>query len=125
MTGMAVAGRRLNAATVLAAMMLMTAGLVIGFALAQIVSVGNLTGTDVQNRAPVGIQTPGRFGGLSPDDRQDLTGTGQAKAGQQAARFGGVSPDDRQDLTGTGQAKAGQQAARFGGLSPDERESLA
>jgi hypothetical protein len=98
MTGMAFAGRRLNAAMVLAAMMLITAGLVIGFALAQIVSVGNLSGTDVQNRAPVGIRAPGQFGGLSPDDRQALRGTGQASSGQSSARFGGLSPDDRDDL---------------------------
>ena len=98
MTGMAFAGRRLNSAMVLAAMMLITAGLVIGFALAQIVSVGNLSGTDVQNRAPVGIRAPEQFGGLSPDDRQALRGTGQASSGQSSTRFGGLSPDDRDDI---------------------------
>ncbi len=97
MTGMAFAGRRLNSAMVLAAMMLITAGLVVGFVVPPRVSVGTLSGTDVQTRAPVGIRAPGQFGGLSPDDRQALRGTSQASSGQ-SARFGGLSPDDRDDL---------------------------
>lgn len=97
MTGMAVAGRRPTAATVFAATMLITAGLVIGFALAQFVSADLPGSTDVQGKAPAALRAPGQFGGLSPDDRQALRSAAEVRSGP-AARFGGLSPDDREGL---------------------------
>ena len=124
MTGMAVARQRLTTATVFAAMMLVTAGLVIGFAVAQIVSVGDPGAAAVQDQAPVGVRTPGQFGGLSPDDRQALRDAGQTSSVSSAAGFGGLSPDDRQALRDKGQSSSGTSSAPFGGLSPDDRDDL-
>ena len=87
MTGIAMAQRRLNTATLFAAMLLVTAGLVIGFALAQLTSVGSFGGGIDQARA--GAATGARAGGLSPDERQEQTN----------ARSGGLSPDERDEIS--------------------------
>jgi hypothetical protein len=121
---MAVARQRPTSATVFAGLMLVTAGLVIGFALAQIVSVGDPGAAAVQDQTPVGVRTPGQFVGLSPDDRQVLSDAGQSSSGSSSARFGGLSPDDRQPLSDAGQSSSGSSSARFGGLSPDDRDAL-
>ena len=118
MTGMAIARPRVTGATVFAAMLLMTSGLVIGFSLGQVVAVGDHGGS-VPQLAPVGVHTPAQFGGLSPDDREALRSTLQGSS----TGFGGLSPDDRQVLRDAGQVGS-WPVARFGGLSPDERDDL-
>ena len=103
MTGIAIAQRRFNSATLFAAMLLVAAGIVLGFALAELTSGANFGGGIDQARA--GAATEARSGGLSPDDRQDAIN----------ARSGGLSPDDRQAVIN----------ARSGGLSRDEKDELA
>jgi len=103
MTGIALVQRRLNTATLFAAMLLVATGIVLGFALAQLPSIGSFGGGISHERA--GTATEARSGGLSPDDRQDVIN----------ARSGGLSPDDRQAAIN----------ARSGGLSRDEKDELA
>lgn len=98
MTGIAIVQRRFNAATIFAAMVLLTAGLVIGFALAQVVSIGSFGGsTTIDGRGAVVTEAGRGVGqGLSPDERQALRDSGQAISGSPA--YGGLSPDERDEL---------------------------
>ncbi|HYN69934.1 MAG TPA: hypothetical protein VEX41_06975 [Candidatus Eisenbacteria bacterium] len=98
MTGIAIVQRRFNAAILFAAMLLLTAGLVIGFALAQFISIGSLGGsTTVDGQGAVVTQAGRGVGqGLSPDDRQALRDSGQTISSNPG--YGGLSPDARDEL---------------------------
>ena len=100
MTGaIAIAQRRFNAATLFAAMVLVTAGLVIGFALAQYVSIGSVGGPAVAAQGTqVGVDAAWGVQGLSPDERQALRDSGQVTTTNVSSQFGGLSPDERHEL---------------------------